>query len=64
MACQYGGGLYSTTKDPMEDRLLAVIRTIPDKFDTEAVYVFGSYASGETTLDSDIDISVVLNEAP
>jgi hypothetical protein len=40
------------------DELKAKIKPIAEKYDLPAVYVFGSYARGEATEDSDIDILI------
>ncbi len=38
----------------------AVVRKIVDEFDPEQVILFGSYAYGKPTIDSDVDLLVVM----
>ncbi|MBI4790297.1 MAG: nucleotidyltransferase domain-containing protein, partial [Chloroflexi bacterium] len=44
----------------------AVVRKIVENFDPEKVILFGSYAYGKPTIDSDVDVLVVMesNETP
>lgn len=45
-----------------EDRLREVVRRIVEAFDPERIILFGSYASGEPTPDSDVDLLVVMED--
>lgn len=45
------------------DELRQLIRPIAEKYKIPAVYVFGSYARGEATEESDVDIIVDLTGA-
>jgi predicted nucleotidyltransferase len=38
------------------DELREIIKPIAEKYDIPAVYIFGSYARGEATEDSDVDV--------
>ena len=40
------------------DELRAIIAPIAEKYQIPAVYVFGSYARGEATEDSDVDLLI------
>ncbi len=40
-----------------------IVRRLADEFDPEAIYVFGSYAWGTPTRDSDLDILVIVSES-
>ncbi len=40
------------------DTIRAIIAPIASKYGVESIYVFGSYARGEATTDSDIDFLV------
>ena len=42
------------------DNVKKYIEEISKKFEIEAVYLFGSYAKGTNSEDSDIDVAVVL----
>ena len=44
--------------DHLDDIVGSIVNTVP----TDAIYVFGSYARGEQTPDSDIDLYVTFNE--
>jgi predicted nucleotidyltransferase len=41
------------------DQLLPYLRVVVEQFDPEQVILFGSYAYGEPTKDSDVDLLVV-----
>ena len=45
-------------KDELEKIINSIVSTVP----THSIYVFGSYARGEETKDSDIDIYVLTNK--
>ena len=45
--------------DHLDDIVGSIVSTVP----TDAIYVFGSYARGEQTPDSDIDLYVVTKDA-
>ena len=45
--------------DHLDDIVGSIVNTVP----TDAIYVFGSYARGEQTPDSDIDLYVVTKDA-
>ena len=38
------------------DELREIIKPIAEKYEIPAVYIFGSYARGEATEDSDVDV--------
>ena len=40
------------------EKIMAVVKPIALKYQVEAVYLFGSYARGEATEDSDLDFLV------
>jgi len=40
------------------DELREIIRPIAEKYEIPAVYIFGSYARGEATEDSDVDVLI------
>jgi uncharacterized protein len=42
------------------DHIQAMAQTIADNFHPEAIYLFGSYAYGKPTEDSDLDFLVVM----
>ena len=44
--------------DHLDDIVGSIVSTVP----TDAIYVFGSYARGEQTPDSDVDLYVVARE--
>jgi len=39
-----------------------IIEEIKKEINTKAIYVFGSYAKGEQTADSDLDVCVITDE--
>ena len=41
-------------------KIRAVVRKIVENFDPEKVILFGSYAYGKPTIDSDVDVLVVM----
>ena len=41
-----------------DDQIQAMVNTIVEKFHPQAVYLFGSYARGEATEDSDLDFLI------
>jgi predicted nucleotidyltransferase len=43
------------------DELAELIRPVAEKYKLPSVYIFGSYARGEATEESDVDILVELN---
>lgn len=43
-------------------QIAAVARHIAERFDPEKIILFGSYAYGKPTADSDVDFLVVLNK--
>jgi len=45
--------------DHLDDIVDSIVSTVP----TDAIYVFGSYARGEQTPDSDVDLYVVTKDA-
>ena len=45
--------------DHLDDIVGSIVSTVP----TDAIYVFGSYARGEQTPDSDVDLYVVTKDA-
>lgn len=45
-------------KDELEKIISSIVSVVP----THSIYIFGSYARGEETKDSDIDIYVLTNE--
>ncbi|WP_296012572.1 nucleotidyltransferase domain-containing protein [uncultured Adlercreutzia sp.] len=45
-----------------KEYLSRIVASIVDAVPTEAVYVFGSYARGEETRDSDLDLYVVTRD--
>jgi len=45
----------------IEDYLKAIIEKITSNFDPEKIILFGSYAYGTPTKDSDIDLMVVMD---
>ncbi len=47
------------TTVPLED-IQQVVRQIVDRFHPQKVVLFGSYARGEATRDSDVDLLVVM----
>ena len=50
----------------IEDKLQQVTRRIVEVFDPQRIIVFGSYAYGQPTSDSDVDLLIVMesNERP
>ena len=42
-----------------QDKIREAVRTIAPKYNIENVYLFGSYARGDATEDSDCDLRVV-----
>ena len=40
------------------DELREIIKPIAEKYEIPAVYIFGSYARGEATEDSDVDVLI------
>ncbi len=40
------------------DEIKEIIKPIADKYDIEKIYLFGSYARGEATAESDLDFLV------
>lgn len=40
------------------EKITAVVKPIVSKYNVEAIYLFGSYARGEATADSDLDFLV------
>jgi len=40
------------------DQLREIIKPIAEKYEIPAVYIFGSYARGEATEDSDVDVLI------
>lgn len=47
-----------------QDIIRAVARRIAERFRPERIVLFGSYARGDATEDSDIDLLVVMGRAP
>ncbi len=47
-------------------KIRTVVRKLVDSFDPEKVILFGSYAYGQPTIDSDVDLLVIMesNERP
>ncbi|MBM3502140.1 MAG: nucleotidyltransferase domain-containing protein, partial [Armatimonadetes bacterium] len=45
---------------PSREDIERVVREIAEKFDPEKIILFGSYASGNPTDDSDVDLLVVM----
>jgi len=41
------------------DRMKKMSQRLKDKYDAQTVILFGSYAKGEETVDSDIDLFVI-----
>ena len=40
------------------DKIKAIVKPIADKYNVQSVYLFGSYARGEATENSDLDFLV------
>lgn len=51
-----------------ENEVISIAKAFADKvrgvMDTKAVYLYGSYAKGTATEDSDIDIAVIVDSIP
>ncbi|HEX9952156.1 MAG TPA: nucleotidyltransferase family protein [Rubricoccaceae bacterium] len=45
-------------------RLAALLLVFQARYDVRAFWVFGSYACGEQTAESDLDVMVDFNQAP
>ncbi len=43
-----------------EETIEAIVRAIAEKFSPEKIVLFGSYASGRPTPDSDLDLLVIM----
>jgi predicted nucleotidyltransferase len=50
------------TKSDVVITVKKIINRISFKYDIHGVYLFGSYANGEQTEESDIDVAIILNE--
>lgn len=46
-------------KKEIFDRMKKMSQRLKDKYDAQTVILFGSYAKGEETVDSDIDLFVI-----
>lgn len=49
---------------PLRDWVSALVETLVERFDPARVILFGSVAAGTDGPDSDVDLLVVLDEAP
>ena len=49
------------TDKPYENKIKPLVSKIVDEYNPEKVYLFGSYAWGNPTADSDIDLFIVKN---
>ena len=49
------------TEAEIRDVLDKIVQRITERFSPEKIIVFGSYARGETTYDSDLDLLVVMH---
>ena len=47
-----------------QDEIREAVRTVASKYNIENVYLFGSYARGDATEDSDCDLRVVGGDVP
>jgi len=45
-----------------QEEVNRIIEEIKKEINTKAIYVFGSYAKGEQTIDSDLDVCVITDE--
>ena len=56
--------LSDTRSHLTDDRLAEIVRRLVAAFSPRAIYLFGSQVSGLACRDSDVDVMVVLEEAP
>ena len=49
------------TDKPYENKIKPLVSKIVDEYNPEKVYLFGSYAWGNPTADSDVDLFIVKN---
>lgn len=49
------------TNKPYKNKIKPLVSKIVDKYNPEKVYLFGSYAWGNPTIDSDVDLFIVKN---
>ena len=47
-----------------QDEIREAVRTVAPKYNIENVYLFGSYARGDATEDSDCDLRIVGGDIP
>ena len=46
---------------PTQQKIRALAREIASQFQPEKIFLFGSYAYGDPSRDSDVDLLVVMN---
>lgn len=51
------------TNKPYQKKIKPLVSKIVDKYNPDKVYLFGSYAWGSPTIDSDVDLLVVKKNA-
>ncbi len=49
-------------RDDIRKIVSEYIAVLQEKYDIEAVYIFGSYAKGTQNEDSDIDVAIISND--
>ena len=52
------------TRDQFEEKLAQIIERLKQALSPVAIYLFGSYAYGNPSPDSDLDLLVVIEDSP